>query len=53
MNVTLEDAYAEACKALGESIVTQRLLAAEVQRLSSTGQRHGQNDVDDGERHDG
>lgn len=34
MNVTLEDAYAEACRALGESIVTQRLLAAEVQRLT-------------------
>lgn len=34
MNVTLEDAYAEACRALGESIVTQRLLSAEVQRLT-------------------
>lgn len=34
MNVTLEDAYAEACRALGESVVTQRLLATEVQRLS-------------------
>lgn len=34
MQVTIEDAYAEACRALGEAIVTQRLLAAEVQRLA-------------------
>ena len=34
MNVTLPEAYAEACKALGESIVTQRLLSAEVARLT-------------------
>ena len=34
MNVSLEAAYAEACKALGEAIVTQRLLSAEVQRLT-------------------
>lgn len=32
--ITLEDAYAEACRALGESIVRERLLTAEVQRLS-------------------
>lgn len=35
MNVTLEAAYAEACHALGESIVRERLLSAEVERLSS------------------
>lgn len=34
MQVTIEDAYREACAALGESIVQQRLLAAEVQRLT-------------------
>lgn len=34
MNVTLEDAYAEACRALGESIVRERLVSVEVQRLS-------------------
>lgn len=27
MNVTLEDAYNEACRALGESIVRERLLS--------------------------
>lgn len=27
MNVTLDDAYAEACRALGESIVRERLLS--------------------------
>jgi len=27
MNVTIEDAYAEACKALGEVTVQQRLMA--------------------------
>lgn len=35
MNVTLEDAYAEACRALGESIVRERLLTAELQRLAA------------------
>ena len=34
MNVSLEDAYAEACRALGESVVRERLLSAELQRLS-------------------
>lgn len=34
MNVTLEDAYAEACCALGEAQVRERLLSAEVQRLN-------------------
>ena len=38
MDVTLEDAYAEACRALGEAIVTQRLLSAEVQRLTRVAQ---------------
>lgn len=38
MDVTLEDAYAEACRALGESIVTQRLLSAEVHRLATENQ---------------
>lgn len=32
MNVSLEDAYAEACRALGESIVRERLLAQELGR---------------------
>lgn len=35
MNVTIEDAYAEACRALGDALVTQRLLGAEVQRLTA------------------
>lgn len=39
MNVTLEAAYAEACQALGEATVTQRLLSAEVQRLSDEAAR--------------
>jgi hypothetical protein len=34
MNVSLEDAYAEACKALGEAIVRERLLLAEITRLT-------------------
>lgn len=34
MNVTLEDAYREACQALGEAIIRERLLTAEVQRLT-------------------
>ena len=33
MQVTIEDAYAEACRALGESVVRERLLTAEVRRL--------------------
>lgn len=36
MDVSLEDAYREACLALGEGIVRERLLAAEVQRLTET-----------------
>ena len=35
MNVTLEDAYAEACRALGEAIVRERLLTAELVRLTT------------------
>lgn len=34
MDITLNAAYAEACQALGEAIVTQRLLSAEVARLT-------------------
>ena len=29
MQVTIEEAYAEACRVIGEQIVTQRLLARE------------------------
>lgn len=35
MNVTIEDAYREACLALGESIVMQRMLATELARVSA------------------
>lgn len=34
MDVPLEDAYREACLALGEAMVRERLLSAEIQRLS-------------------
>jgi len=34
MNVTLEQLYVEACKALGEVVVAQRLLSAEVIALT-------------------
>lgn len=34
MNVSIEDAYREACLALGEAVVRERLLSAEVQRLT-------------------
>lgn len=37
IDVTLEDAYAEACRALGESIVRERLLTA---ALAQGGQGH-------------
>jgi len=33
--VTLEDAYREACTALGESMVQQRLLGQEIARLQA------------------
>ena len=32
MQVSVEDAYAEACRALGEAIVRERLLSAELVR---------------------
>jgi len=35
VNVTLEQAYAEGCKALGEALIRERLLTAEVQRLTA------------------
>lgn len=35
INVDLSDAYDEACKALGESVVRERLLTAELQRLTA------------------
>lgn len=35
MNVSLEDAYREACLALGEAVVRERFLSAEVQRLTA------------------
>lgn len=35
MNVTLEDAYSEACRALGEAVVRERLLTAEIHRLTA------------------
>ena len=37
--VTLEEAYREACTALGEAVVQQRLLAAEIDRLRSEVER--------------
>jgi len=39
MNVTLEQLYAEACKALGEVVIAQRLLSAEVTSLSAEVER--------------
>lgn len=38
MNVSLEDAYREACLALGEAVVRERLLTAELGRLTAQGQ---------------
>ena len=38
MDVRLEDAYGEACKALGETIVRERLLTAELIREQSARQ---------------
>lgn len=32
MNVTIEEAYREACTALGESVIRERLLTAELSR---------------------
>lgn len=36
MDVSLEDAYREACLALGEAIVRERLLVAELERVQNT-----------------
>lgn len=38
VNVTLEDAYREACLALGEAIVRERLLTAELARRQAESQ---------------
>lgn len=35
MNVTLEDAYREACLALGEAIVRERLITAELAKQNA------------------
>lgn len=35
MNVSLEDAYNEACRQLGEALVKERLLLQEVARLTA------------------
>lgn len=43
MNVTLEDAYREACLALGESIVRERLLQAELARRNTEQQPESTN----------
>jgi len=37
--VSIEDAYAEACKALGESMVMQRLQGLEIVRLTALAQQ--------------
>ena len=36
MEVTIEEAYAEACRALGESIVRERLLSRAIQNAPAT-----------------
>lgn len=36
MNVTMEAAYREACLALGEALVRERFLNAEIVRLTET-----------------
>lgn len=35
MNVTIEDAFKEACTALGEGLVRERIQAQEVRRLTA------------------
>jgi hypothetical protein len=35
LQITIEDAYREACTALGESMVQQRLLGQEIARLQA------------------
>lgn len=37
MNIPIERAYQEACTALGEALVVQRLLSAEIARLQAEG----------------
>jgi len=36
VNVSIEDAYREACQALGESIVRERLLAAALAQVTDS-----------------
>lgn len=38
MDVTLQELYDEACRALGESIVVQRILTKELTKHESSGQ---------------
>jgi hypothetical protein len=35
MEVTIEEAYAEACQALGEALVRERILTSQLARLTS------------------
>lgn len=42
MDVTLEEAYAEACRALGESIVRERLLTKALQNPAEAEQPVGE-----------
>lgn len=39
MDVPLQDAFAEACRALGEAIVRERFLTAELQRQTNPAPR--------------
>lgn len=39
MKVSIEQAYGEACKALGESIVIQRLQAAQLEHFENQAER--------------
>lgn len=41
MNVTIEEAYAEACRALGESIVRERLLTKALNASAGVEQPEG------------
>lgn len=40
MRVSMEDAYAEACRALGEAIVRERLLTAELAHREASAGGH-------------
>lgn len=42
MEVTMEDAYVEACKALGEAVVRERLLMAEIAKRDEAIRRLGE-----------